>query len=260
VYDALLLWRRIQLHSSRFTHARREASATRCNGRRSLIEKTFDRVLIPDITRRTAYQRSKLAPVYTFAIYGWISLGHLTINNSYHPIARIARYRGREKLARSLCLHIFFVLVRSDDVTMRRATKRSVFTSGVLPVSSIPSLEIFPDRVASPTCPALGTAAFYSRIASSRDQILSTHVRATYATRGPQYRDRRLRNESLLIFTRDDSHARAYLCTMIKSERMRRGGAIRSFRKLGTKWNVGSPPPSPVRTAFRAELACSVRV
>lgn len=76
--------------------------------------------------------------------------------------------------------------------------------------------------IVSPTCLALGPLP--SIVVSPCDQVLSTHVRATYATRGPQYRDRDCATTRLLIFTRWRFAGRLLVQSDARmSERMREG-------------------------------------
>lgn len=107
-----------------------------------------------------------------------------------------------------------FINPRIDRRNFGRTSANHRFVARYFPRSCIARL----------SCSVL--AAFYSRI-SSRDQVLSTHVCATYATRGPQYRDRRCATESLLIFTR------ARLLVLLGDECEKRRDV--SFRKSGTK-------------------------
>lgn len=155
-----------------------------------------------------------------------------------------------------MCLHyIIFTLVRR---VFFRSTLRNVRC-----ISSIRRSRFFLDRVAHLS--RSRAAAFYSRVPLlARLQALSTHVRATYATRGPRYRDCRLRNQSLFFllfsFTRRFARARrsAYLYTVIKatSATTGRGDPTRAdpiLSKARNKMERRRLPPSRRRSA---ELAC----
>lgn len=114
--------------------------------------------------------------------------------------------------------------------------------------------------LASPTCRGSGPAAFYSRAAPrASDKVLSTHVRATYATRGPRYRDRNCATRVYLflrgaIRARAHTHARERLLVACQ----KRGGSTRrrdepsswSFRKFGGG-QIGTSDP----VASSTELA-----
>lgn len=101
------------------------------------------------------------------------------------------------------------------------------------------------------------------------DRVLSTHVRATYATRGPQYRDRGCATSSLLIFTRRFAGTPTWygvLKARVKSEEARRRRRRQSraepsrvgdpFESTGDKKGRGTSPvppllPIPLRVCVR---------